>query len=142
VSRADGDSAISVATAGGVREQGLRFVLVGAFNTAFGFVLFALLLHLAGDRVHYLVVLFVATIGAVLVAFAGYRTFVFRVRGNVLKDLARFSLVYLLALAVNSVCLPLLVEVAGAPVLPAQAGFVVVTVVASFLAHRSFSFRR
>jgi len=142
MSGGDGHSPPAVAPAGGVREQGLRFVLVGALNTAFGFVLFALLLHLVDDRVHYLVVLFVATIGAVLFAFAGYRTFVFRVRGNLLKDLARFSLVYVVALAVNSVCLPLLVEVGGVPVLPAQAGFVVVTVVASFLAHRSFSFRR
>ena len=128
--------------AGAVREQGLRFLLVGAFNTAFGFVLFALLLYLADDRVHYLVVLAVASVGAVLMAFAAYRTFVFRVRGSVLKDLARFSLVYVVALAVNAVALPLLVEVGGVPVLPAQAVFVVLTVIFSFLAHRSFSFRR
>jgi putative flippase GtrA len=124
------------------REQGLRFLLVGAFNTAFGFVLFALLLHVAGHHVHYLVLLVAATIVAVLVAFAGYRTFVFRVRGNVVKDLARFSLVYLAALAVNLVALPLLVEVVGVPILAAQAVVVAGTVVASFLAHRSFSFRR
>ena len=124
------------------REQGLRFLLIGAFNTAFGFVLFALLLHLAGDRVHYLVVLVAATIIAVLVAFAGYRTFVFRVRGNVLRDLGRFSLVYAVALAVNLAALPLLVEVFAAPILLAQAIVVVGTVIASFLAHRSFSFRR
>ena len=124
------------------REQGLRFLLIGAFNTAFGFVLFALLLHLAGDHVHYLVVLVAATIVAVLVAFAGYRTFVFRVRGDVLGDLARFSLVYAVALAVNLAALPLLVEVFQTPILLAQAIVVVGTVIASFLAHRSFSFRR
>jgi putative flippase GtrA len=127
---------------GDIREEGLRFVLVGAFNTLFGFALFALLLHLAGGRVHYLVVLFVATIGAVLMAFAAYRTFVFRVRGRLLRDLARFSLVYVVALAINAVALPVLVEVCGVPVLPAQAVFLVLTVIASFLAHRSFSFRR
>jgi len=125
-----------------LREQGLRFLIVGAFNTVFGFALFALLLHLAGDRVHYLVVLFVATIGAVLMAFAAYRTFVFRVRGHLLRDLARFSVVYVVAFAANAVALPVLVEVFGVPVLPAQAVFLVVTVASSFLAHRSFSFRR
>lgn len=124
------------------REQGLRFLLVGAFNTGFGFVLFALLLHLAGHRVHYLVILVAATLVAVLVAFAGYRAFVFRVRGNILRDLGRFSLVYLAALAVNLVALPLLVEACGVPILVAQAIVVAGTVVASFLAHRSFSFRR
>ncbi len=88
------------------REQGLRFLLVGAFNTAFGFVVFALLLHFADNQVHYLVVLVVATIIAVLAAFTVYRRFVFRVRGRVLKDLGRFSLVYIAALAVNLVVLP------------------------------------
>ena len=124
------------------REQGLRFLIVGAFNTAFGFLLFALMLHLAGDRVHYLVVLVVAMVIAVLVAFAAYRTFVFRVRGNVLRDLGRFSLVYAGVLAANVIALPLLVEVAGLPILIAQAIVVVGTVVVNFLLHRSFSFRR
>lgn len=124
------------------REQGLRFLAVGAFNTAFGFVLFALMLHLAGDDVHYLIVLCAAMVIAVLVAFAAYRTFVFRVRGNVLRDLGRFSLVYVAALAANLVALPLLHEVAGLPILLAQAIVVVGTVVANFLLHRSFSFRR
>ena len=124
------------------REQGLRFLIVGAFNTAFGFLLFALMLHLAGDRVHYLVVLVVAMIIAVLVAFAAYRTFVFRVRGHVLRDLGRFSLVYAGVLAANVIALPLLVEVAGLPILVAQAIVVAGTVVVNFLLHRSVSFRR
>ena len=124
------------------REQGLRFLLVGAFNTAFGFALFAVLLHLAGDRVHYLVVLCFAMVIAVLVAFTAYRLFVFKVRGNVLRDLARFSLVYVGVLAGNAIALPLLVEVAGLPILSAQAIIVVATVIANFLLHRSFSFRR
>jgi putative flippase GtrA len=124
------------------REQGLRFLLVGAFNTAFGFALFALMLHLAGDHVHYLVVLVFAMIIAVLVAFAAYRTYVFRVRGNVLRDLGRFSLVYVGVLAANAILLPLLVEVAGLPVLTAQAIVVVATVITNFVLHRSFSFRR
>ena len=124
------------------REQGLRFLLVGAFNTAFGFLLFAVMLHLAGDSVHYLVVLVLAMIIAVLVAFTAYRAFVFWVRGHVLRDLGRFSLVYVGVLAANVIALPLLVEVAGLPVLTAQALIVAGTVVANFLLHRSFSFRR
>lgn len=123
-------------------EQGLRYLLVGGFNTVFGYGLFALLLYLADDRVHYLVILVAATIVAVLVAFVGYRYVVFRVRGNVLGDFARFSVVYAVALAVNIVALPVLVEGLGVPVLLAQAVVVMGTVVASFFAHRSFSFRR
>ncbi len=125
-----------------VREQGLRYLAVGAFNTVFGFGLFALFITLVGDSVHYLVILVGTTIVAVLVAFVLYRRFVFRVQGNVVRDLARFSVVYAGAFAANVVALPLLVEGAGMPVLLAQALVVGGTVVASFLAHRSFSFRR
>jgi len=120
----------------------LRYLLVSGFNTVFGYGLFALLLTLAGDRLHYLVILVVATIVAVLVAFVGYRYFVFGVRGHVLRDLGRFSLVYIGAFAVNAIALPLLVEGFGTPILLAQAFVVAGTVVASFMAHRSFSFRR
>jgi putative flippase GtrA len=136
------DEPLGESTSMTTREQGLRFLLVGAFNTAFGFALFALLLHLAGDHVHYLVVLCFAMVIAVLVAFTAYRLFVFQVRGNVLRDLARFSLVYVGVLAANAIALPLLVEVARLPILSAQAIIVVATVIANFLLHRSFSFRR
>lgn len=124
------------------RRQGLRYLLVGLWNTIFGYGLFALLLATIGDHVHYLVLLVAATIIAILNAFALYRAFVFRVSGQVILDLARFSVVYLVALAANIAALPLLVEVAGLPVLVAQAFIAAGTVAATFVAHRAFSFRR
>ena len=48
-----------------------------------------------------------------LCAFVLHRRFVFRVRGGVWLDLARFELVNLGALAANAVVLPILVEWAG-----------------------------
>jgi putative flippase GtrA len=125
-----------------VRQQGLRYLLVGGWNTVFGYGLFAALQLTLGDHVHYLVLLAVATVVAVLQAFVLYRTWVFEVSGPWLPDLARFSLVYLGAFVANLALLPLLVEVAGLPVLLAQAFVVAGTIAASFLAHRNFSFRR
>lgn len=124
------------------RHQGVRYVLVGGWNTVFGYGVFAAMHLTLGDVVHYLVLLVAATVLAILNAFVGYRLLVFEVRGNVLGDLARFSVVYVGAFLANLALLPLLVEVAGLPVLLAQAFVVAATVVASFFAHRSFSFRR
>jgi putative flippase GtrA len=124
------------------REQGLRYLLVGAWNTLFGYGVFALLQLTVGDDVHYLLLLTLAQVLATLNAFVGYRVLVFKVTGTVLCDLARFSLVYAGAFAVNLAALPLLVEVASVPVLLAQAFVVGGTIVASFFVHRSFSFRR
>ena len=59
-----------------------------------------------------------------------------------LSDLWRFETVYLSALAVNFVLLPVLVELAHLPVLLAQALIVFVTSVMSWVGHKHYSFRR
>jgi putative flippase GtrA len=124
------------------RERGLRYVLVGLWNTIFGYGVFALLQLTLGDNINYIFLLAIAQVVGTLNAFVGYRLLVFRVHGDVLRDLARFSTVYLGAFAVNLAALPLLVEVVGVPVLIAQAAVVGATVIASFFVHRGFSFRR
>jgi putative flippase GtrA len=125
-----------------VRDQRVAFVLVGTVNTVVGFGWFALAELTIGRWLGYLVSLGIAHILSVLCAFVLYRNFVFRVRGHVMRDLARFELVYLVAISVNFVALPLLVELAGLPPLLAQALIVTVTTLISFFGHRYFSFRR
>ena len=124
-----------------VRDQRVAFLAVGATNTAFGYLLFAMLLLLLGHRL-YLVALVCAYVISVLVAFVLYRHLVFKVRGHVLADLWRFVMVYLAAFAVNLVVLPLLVELAHLPVLVAQAMIVLVTSLMSWVGHKHYSFRR
>jgi len=123
------------------RRQPVLFLLVGAWNTAFGYAVFAGL-HLAWPGLHYLAVLGISHVLGVLNAFVAYRTIVFRVRGTVLRDLLRFWGVYLVSLAVNLAALPLLVEAAGLPVLLAQAMVVFVVALISWFGHTTFSFRR
>jgi putative flippase GtrA len=123
-------------------DQRLRFLLGGTFNTIVGISIFAALQLTVGRVVHYLVVLVVAHVLSVLAAFCVQRTFVFRVRGTLLRDLVRFQLVYLGALAVNLAVLPLLVELAHLPVITAQALAVLVIPVISYFGHKHFSFRR
>jgi putative flippase GtrA len=124
-----------------VRDQRVAFLIVGAINTVVGFLVFAGFLVLLG-QLRYLVALVCSHVVAVLIAFVLYRYVVFRVRGHVLADLWRFETVYLLALAVNLVVLPILVELAHLPVLLAQALIVLVTSVMSWVGHKHFSFRR
>lgn len=120
----------------------VRFMAVGGFNTAFGYTSFVVLQKTVGRIAHYLLVLVLAHVISVLVAFVGYRVIVFRVQGQVLTDLMRFWSVYASILAVNLVALPLLVEVLGLPVLLAQGIFAVLSAVVSYLAHGRFSFER
>jgi putative flippase GtrA len=120
----------------------LRFLLAGGVNTGFGFLCFVFYQHTVGHAWGYMWTLLLSHITSVLFAFATHRLFVFRVTGNLLMDLWRFESVYLTALGVNAVLLPLLVEAAGLSVLAAQAVITVLNVVLSWLGHSRFSFRR
>ena len=129
-----------------VRDQRAAFLLVGALNTVIGIGWFAVFLvtvgQLWGRPWGYLAALACSHVLSVLCAFVLYRFVVFRVRGHVLADLWRFETVYLAALAVNAVLLPVLVEIAHLPVLLAQALIVVVTSVMSWVGHKHYTFRR
>jgi len=116
--------------------------MVGVVNTAFGFAVFAALQLTIGAQVHYLVVLLISHVVSVLEAYVLQRRLVFRVSGRWWRDLARFWSVYLVALGVNLVALPLLVELMHVSVLPAQAMVMLGTALGTYLAHRHFSFRR
>ncbi|CAQ00750.1 GtrA family protein [Clavibacter sepedonicus] len=132
-----------------LRDERVAFLLVGGFNTAFAFLLFAGLAATAGraldDAGHPVAGSLVPLAGsyavAILVAFLLYRRFVFRVRGHVLRDLARFVSVYAVSITLNAVSLPLLVSF-GVERLVAQALIVVAITVISYVGHRWFSFRR
>lgn len=125
-----------------VRDQRIAFLLVGVTNTVVGTLWFVVFQFLIEQAVGYIPVLLCAHVAAVLCAFWLYRWFVFRVRGHVWRDLARFEMVNLSALGVNLVLLPLLVEVFDLPVLLSQLMITGATMLISFFGHRGFSFRR
>jgi putative flippase GtrA len=116
--------------------------VVGAYNTAVGYAVFATLVLLFEEVVHYTVLLVVASVIGTLNAFVSYRVVVFGVRGRFFPDLLRFSSVYLAALGVNVVALPVVVSLTGMPVLVAQVIIVAFTTVGTYAGHKWFSFRR
>lgn len=126
--------------AGSSGTLGMRFLVVGAWNTGFGYALFAALYLAFGDHVHYLGIAAFTMVIAVLQAFVLYRVWVFRTRGPWLAELRRFVAVYAGAFCLNLVLLPLLVDVASIPVLLAQCIALVTVVAFSFFGHREFSF--
>ncbi|MCV7408081.1 polysaccharide biosynthesis protein GtrA [Mycobacterium florentinum] len=132
-----------------VRDQRVAFVLVGGINTVVGFGIFIACSETVGHLVDVrfgkvagsLVTLGISHVLSVLFAFVMHRRFVFRVRGHVLRDLVRFWSVYLTALGINVIALPVLVEL-GLNRIPAQAIILASTTLLSYFGHRYFSFRR
>jgi putative flippase GtrA len=103
--------------------------------------MFAALRFALGDAVHYLAVLTIAWVIGVLEAFVAYRLIVFRVHGHVLRDLARFTSVYVGAFAFNLAAAACRRR-GGYRGARRPGGGRLVTVVSSFVLHRRFSFRR
>jgi putative flippase GtrA len=123
-------------------DERVRFVIVGGINTVVGYGLFALF-ELA-TPVGYLASLYLSYALAVTLAFVLHRRFTFGVHGTgrVLVDFVRFVGVYVVSLGINTLVLPLLVEVAGLDSLVAQAVCVLITTLVSYFGHKWFSFRR
>ena len=132
-------------------SQFIRYLLVGGFNTAFGYGLFALLnwLFRGLGSFSYMYAWFLANVVAITAAFLAYKWFVFRTRGNYIREWIRCFSVYGSGMVLGFITLPLLVtalrHVMHRPELAsyvAVALLTTVTVILSFFGHREFSFRQ
>lgn len=131
--------------------QFVRYMLVGAFNTGFGYGVFALLIWSLGGlgAYSYLYAAALANLVAITVAFLGYKWFVFRTRGNYLIEWARCVGVYGSSAVISLLGISVLVPVlrAHSP-RPSRAPYIagaimtVVTIIVSFFGHKNISFRQ
>jgi putative flippase GtrA len=131
--------------------QFVRYIVVGGFNTAFGYGLFALLTwSFSGlGSYNYMYAAVLANVIAISVAFLGYKWFVFRTRGNYLIEWIRCFGVYGSSALIGLACLPILVPILRHVLRkPEQAPYIagailtIVTVLFSFFGHKHFSFRQ
>lgn len=131
--------------------QAARYLLVGAFNTGFGYALFVSFNYLfrrwgvLGSELASLC----ASLISITVAFLGYKWFVFRTRGNYLREWLRCLSVYGSSMIFTLVALPPVTLLLGRWISHQQlasnaaaAILAIVTVAASYFGHKHFSFRR
>ena len=123
------------------RREQVLYLVVGGWNTVFGYGVWAVMQFLLGGFLHYLVIVVLSWPIAVLNAYLGYRYIVFRSHGPVLRELPRFSAVYFLTLVVNLALLPVALQVMPLNIYAVQALFLTVVVVSSYVAHKHYSFR-
>ena len=123
------------------RREQLLYLVIGGWNTLFGYGIWALLQYLLGDHVPYLLVLLLAWPIAVLNAYLGYRYVVFRSRAPIRTEFPRFVVVYVVTLAVSLVLLPIFLTVLPFDIYVAQALLTALIVVCSYLSLKYFSFR-
>jgi putative flippase GtrA len=129
----------------------VRYLIVGGWNTAFGYGVFAALTYLFTGVIPYpyMVANAVASVLSITVAFLGYKLFVFKTKGNYLREYLRTWVVYGASTLSGLALLPVMVMLVGlviknAAIVPyvAQAVLTPIVVASSFLGHKKYSFRR
>lgn len=131
--------------------QFARFLLVGGFNTVFGYGLFAALNWALTGIVPYgyLLATVLSNLIAIAVAFLGYKWFVFRTKGNYLREWLRCLGVYGSSMVIGLIGMAVLVPILKHHLHKPQAASYIagalmmgVTIAFSFLGHKRISFRQ
>jgi len=127
-----------------------RYLVVGGLNTLFGYGLFAALNYWLTGRIPYpyMIANVLANVVAISFAFVGYKYFVFRTKGNLLREYLRTYLVYGTSMLLGLALLPVLVFALGflihrpnlVPYVAQGIGTLLV-VTTSFFGHKKYSFR-
>jgi len=126
-----------------------RYLVVGLWNTIFGYSSYAFLTAALTPRVPYAYILagVLSNVLSITCAFLNYKWFIFKTTGNYLREWLRCLLVYSGGIALGTVLLPATVFAiryltpanASAPYI-AGALLMGVNAVVSFLGHKKFSF--
>lgn len=125
-----------------VARTEFRFLVAGAWNTLFGYLAFLVVYAIAGEEVHIGIVLSISYAISLVQAYLVQRLLVFRSTGAVRREFGRFALASLVIFLANLAALPVALHLTdiSAPIL--QGGFVIVSTIASYLAHKHYSFAR
>ena len=123
-----------------LKMQVVRFLVTGGWNTLFSYAVFSGWYIFFSEKVHYMAILTVATVFGVTNAYICHKFFVFKTKGNYLREYLRFYAVYSVQIVINYVALPIFIKL-GVSAYLAQGLIIGVTTVGTYLGHKHFSFR-
>jgi putative flippase GtrA len=81
--------------------QGIRYILIGGWNTVFSLALFIAIYTLFQNFLHYMVVAVLCHILSVIQSFLTLKYFVFQTKGNFWREYIRINITYIGALLLN-----------------------------------------
>lgn len=119
----------------------LRFIVTGGWNTAFAYISLALLYYLFSKTIHYMVIMVFATIVNITNAYICHKLFVFKTKGNVIKEYLRYYVVYSVPIGIGFIFFPVCIEVLKMNFYVAQALLTFITMFIAYFGHKHVSFK-
>jgi glycosyltransferase involved in cell wall biosynthesis len=123
-------------------RQRLLYLVVGGWNTLFGYLAFAGLYFLLHSTLGYAPVFVISYAISMLNAYWGYKLVVFRTPGKFRHEFPRFAIVYVVALGVNLIVFPWLTRTLGLNPYLSQAIFTLALVICTYIVNKRFTFRQ
>ena len=124
------------------RDKPLAFLLVGAFNTAFGYFASVALYYALESYLHIVVIGLVANVICISVSFFMYKFFVFKSRNAWWTEYLRCYVVYGGSAVIGVAGLWLFVNIMNVPFWLAQGLLMGISVLASYIGHDKFTFKK
>ena len=118
-----------------------RYLLVGVFNTVFGYALSLLVYHFLQNDLSIVVIGIMINVISITVAFLGYKLFVFESSGNWLHEYLRCYVTYGFSAVLGIALIWIFVEQWGWIFWFSQGLIIILCTVISYFMHRHFTFR-
>jgi putative flippase GtrA len=122
-------------------KEKISFLLVGGFNTIFGYAVFAANYSLFGKYIGSVGALISSHLVSASIAYLLFRKFVFVDSERGTKSYFRFHSVYIVPLLSNIFALPALIALFNLSAYLAQALFSAGWIIVSYVTHKRFTFK-
>ena len=123
------------------RSKTFRYLLVGGWNTLFGYTTGVGLYTVLEDRWPFPLIGVLANVISLTMSFLTYKTWVFKTRGRWIQDYLKSYIVYGFSAIVGIAAMWLLVRRFDIPIWAAQGMVIGLTVVVSYIGHSRLTFR-
>lgn len=123
-------------------SEKLRFLLVGGWNTVFGYATGVSLFLMLKDHFHIVIIAVIANIIGITMSFLSYKILVFKTRGKWLQEYLKCYLVYGFNALLGIALLWLFIDKLSLSIWIAQAVIIIITIILSYLMHKRFTFKR
>ena len=120
--------------------QKIRFLLVGGFNTAAAYAIFAACFVLSGER--YLMSLIIQYALSINISILTMRYYAFRSKGPFLSEYAKAAGVYVYLLLFNMLWLHIFIDTLEMNAFVSQALYLIISTLMTYVMHKYFSFRK